>query len=145
MVVDPVLSKVLRPHQREGVKFMWDCVTGVAIEDYHGCIMADDMGLGKTLQCVSLVYTLLTQGVMALPTINKSIIVAPSSLVQNWANEFKKWLNDRVSILVIDGGSKEKITAKLRQFMNNKNKRYLIYHVISSHHHYILSHHIYRY
>ncbi|KAG7488164.1 hypothetical protein MATL_G00032130 [Megalops atlanticus] len=28
VVVDPVLGKVLRPHQREGVKFLWDCVTG---------------------------------------------------------------------------------------------------------------------
>lgn len=29
VVVDPVLSKVLRPHQREGVKFMYDCITQV--------------------------------------------------------------------------------------------------------------------
>lgn len=39
MVVDPILCKVLRPHQREGVKFMYDCVTGVRIENYNGCIM----------------------------------------------------------------------------------------------------------
>ena len=39
VVVDPVLCAVLRPHQREGVKFMFDCVTGVRIPDYHGCIM----------------------------------------------------------------------------------------------------------
>ena len=32
VVVDPSLSQVLRPHQREGVKFMWDCVTG---KEYH--------------------------------------------------------------------------------------------------------------
>lgn len=28
VVVDPQISKILRPHQREGVKFMYDCVTG---------------------------------------------------------------------------------------------------------------------
>ncbi|CAI8028359.1 DNA repair and recombination protein RAD54-like [Geodia barretti] len=28
VVVDPSLARILRPHQREGVKFMWDCVTG---------------------------------------------------------------------------------------------------------------------
>jgi DNA repair and recombination RAD54-like protein len=39
VVVDPVLCAVLRPHQREGVKFMYDCVTGVRIPDYNGCIM----------------------------------------------------------------------------------------------------------
>lgn len=59
VVVDPVLSKVLRPHQREGVKFMYDCVTGRQIEGYNGCIMADEMGLGKTLQCIALLWTLL--------------------------------------------------------------------------------------
>ena len=43
MVVDPVLSKILRPHQREGVKFMYDCVEGFKVEGSHGAIMADDM------------------------------------------------------------------------------------------------------
>ena len=43
VVVDPVLSTVLRPHQREGVKFMWDCVVGDKIPDNFGCIMADEM------------------------------------------------------------------------------------------------------
>ena len=52
---------MLRPHQREGVKFMYDCVTGARVEGHHGCIMADEMGLGKTLQCIALVWTLLRQ------------------------------------------------------------------------------------
>ena len=43
VVVDPVLSKVLRPHQREGVKFMWDCIVGDRIPNNFGCIMADEM------------------------------------------------------------------------------------------------------
>ena len=42
-MVDPILTRVLRPHQREGVKFMWDCITGSTIEDNYGCIMADEM------------------------------------------------------------------------------------------------------
>lgn len=41
-MVDPLLGNVLRPHQREGVKFMYDCVTGARIPDAHGCIMADE-------------------------------------------------------------------------------------------------------
>lgn len=59
VVVDPVLTRVLRPHQREGVDFMYQCVTGQRIEGFHGCIMADEMGLGKTLQCITLMWTLL--------------------------------------------------------------------------------------
>jgi DNA repair and recombination RAD54-like protein len=61
VVVDPILTAVLRIHQREGVKFMYDCVTGRQIADSFGCIMADEMGLGKTLQCVALVWTLLVR------------------------------------------------------------------------------------
>jgi len=58
VVVDPILGKILRPHQREGVKFLYDCVTGERIKGSFGCIMADEMGLGKTLQCITLIWTL---------------------------------------------------------------------------------------
>ncbi|CAG2166051.1 unnamed protein product [Oppiella nova] len=118
VVMDPILTDVLRPHQREGVKFMWDCVTGVHIEGSYGCIMADEMGLGKTLQCVSLVYTLLKQSPDCKPTIDKVVIVAPSSLVKNWYNEFNKWLANRVNAMAIDGGSKAEIDNKLLSFIN---------------------------
>lgn len=42
VVVDPVVGNILRPHQREGVKFMYECVTGVK-GDFQGCIMADEV------------------------------------------------------------------------------------------------------
>lgn len=43
VVVDPVVGNILRPHQREGVRFMYDCVTG-AKGEFNGCIMADEVG-----------------------------------------------------------------------------------------------------
>jgi len=43
VVVDPDLTKVLRPHQREGVKFMYDCLSGAKVPNGRGCIMADEM------------------------------------------------------------------------------------------------------
>ena len=49
VVIDPRLSKVLRPHQIEGVRFMYRCVTGLVDSNARGCIMADEMGLGKTV------------------------------------------------------------------------------------------------
>ena len=46
--------------------------------------MADEMGLGKTLQCITLVWTLLKQSPDCKPTIEKAVVVCPSSLVKNW-------------------------------------------------------------
>jgi hypothetical protein len=43
VVVEPFLSKFMREHQRQGVQFMYDCVTGIRPEDGLGCILADDM------------------------------------------------------------------------------------------------------
>ncbi|KAL3317948.1 DNA repair and recombination protein RAD54-like [Cichlidogyrus casuarinus] len=123
VVVDPMLSKVLRPHQREGVKFMYDCVTGIQIPDNFGCIMADEMGLGKTLQCITLMWTLLRQGPDAKPTIDKAVVVTPSSLVKNWYNEINKWLAGRCYALTIDSGSKKEIDQKLAGFMKQGGRR----------------------
>lgn len=124
VVVDPLLTKVLRPHQREGVKFMWDCVTGRQIEGSYGCIMADEMGLGKTLQCITLLWTLLRQSPEFLtPTITKAVIVTPSSLVKNWHNELSKWLGDRVRSVAIESGSKAEIDSQIRSFMAAAGRR----------------------
>ncbi|EPQ65528.1 DNA-dependent ATPase [Blumeria graminis f. sp. tritici 96224] len=119
VVIDPKLSKVLRPHQIEGVKFMYRCVTGMIEENANGCIMADEMGLGKTLQCITLMWTLLKQSTDAgKPTIQKAIIACPSSLVKNWANELVKWLGpDAIQPFAIDGkAKKEELQQQLRQW-----------------------------
>ncbi|KAL0141511.1 P-loop containing nucleoside triphosphate hydrolase protein [Mucor lusitanicus] len=129
VVVDPALTRVLRPHQVEGVKFLYQCTTGKVYPDAYGCIMADEMGLGKTLQCIALVWTLLQQSEEAgKPTIQKAIITCPSSLVKNWANEFVKWLGaTRVQPLTVDvGNSKEKITAVKRWGANQGKNSILI-------------------
>jgi DNA repair and recombination RAD54-like protein len=66
----------------------------MVVENQYGCIMADEMGLGKTLQCIALLWTLLKQSSHAgKPTIDKSIIACPSSLVKNWANELGRLLS----------------------------------------------------
>ncbi|KAG6003844.1 DNA repair protein rhp54 [Claviceps maximensis] len=119
VVLDPKLAKILRPHQVEGVKFMYRCVTGMIDEKANGCIMADEMGLGKTLQCITLMWTLLKQSPEAgKPTIQKAIVVCPASLVKNWANELVKWLGpNAVTPFAIDGkATKEELTRQLRQW-----------------------------
>ena len=46
VVVDPYLCRHLRPHQREGVAFLYACVMGLREPSQRGAILADDMGLG---------------------------------------------------------------------------------------------------
>lgn len=146
VVVDPVVGNILRPHQREGVRFMYECVTG-AKGDFFGCIMADEvnrfraqlhnstthslieaywifqMGLGKTLQCITLLWTLLRQSPECKPAINKAIIVCPSSLVKNWYNEFGKWLANRVNCFAVENTSKEETTKRLTEYMASQSQR----------------------
>ncbi|KAF9013902.1 DNA repair protein, SNF2 family [Cyathus striatus] len=120
VVIDPRLSKVLRPHQVEGVKFLYRCATGMVEQNQYGCIMADEMGLGKTLQCIALMWTLLKQSPRpGKPTIEKCIIACPSSLVKNWANELVKWLGkDTLTPLAIDGkGGKAELLEKVSRWV----------------------------
>ncbi|KZS06608.1 putative RAD54B meiotic recombination protein, partial [Daphnia magna] len=56
VVVDPLLSKHLRPHQRDGVVFLYECLVGFKTPNLYGAILADEMGLGKTLQCITLIW-----------------------------------------------------------------------------------------
>lgn len=106
VVIDPRLAKILRPHQVAGVKFLYRCTAGLVDARAKGCIMADEMGLGKTLQCLALMWTLLKQSPRGRKTIEKCIIVCPSSLVKNWANEIVKWLGPGVlTPLAVDGKS----------------------------------------
>ncbi|KAF9653003.1 hypothetical protein BDM02DRAFT_3266009 [Thelephora ganbajun] len=124
VVIDPILSRKLRSHQIEGVKFLYECVMGYRGHGGRGCILADEMGLGKTLQTVTLIWTLLRQNPYAAPgpVIRKALIVCPVSLINNWRSEFHKWLGrDRVSILT---GDKDKSQIKL--FLNSKHQVLII-------------------
>jgi DNA repair and recombination protein RAD54B len=108
VVVDPVLSKHLREHQREGVKFLYECVMGMRCEG-EGAIMADEMGLGKTLQTITLLWTLMKQNPVheSKPVVKKALIVCPAGLVDNWKREIRKWLgNERIGIFVANGKDK---------------------------------------
>jgi DNA repair and recombination protein RAD54B len=106
VVLDPLLSKHLREHQRAGVAFLYECVMGIRDYGGEGCILADEMGLGKTLQTIALLWTLLKQNPVhkAEPVIKKALIVCPVTLINNWQKEFRKWLgNERIGVFVADG------------------------------------------
>ncbi|KAJ8447397.1 hypothetical protein Cgig2_019391 [Carnegiea gigantea] len=119
IVVDPLLVQFLRPHQREGVQFMFDCVSGLhGADNIYGCILADDMGLGKTLQSITLLYTLLCQGFDGKPMVKKAIIVTPTSLVSNWEAEIRKWVGERIKLIALCESSREDVVTGIDNFTN---------------------------
>jgi DNA repair and recombination RAD54-like protein len=117
--VDSMLCKHLREHQREGVQFMFGCVMGFREFQGSGCILADDMGLGKTLQAVTLLWTLLTQGTTEQSVCRRGLVVCPTSLVTNWANEFNKWLHGRMNVLACNESTKDKVTYTIDSYLRS--------------------------
>ena len=76
-----------------------------------GGILADDMGLGKTLQAISFLSTKLTD--------NKNVLIlAPSSLVYNWQEEFAKF-TPYLDVAVVYGSksTRDSLIAEQHQVM----------------------------
>jgi superfamily II DNA or RNA helicase len=77
----PTLTAELRPYQRAGLGWLeFLRTTGLG-----GCL-ADDMGLGKTVQTLALLEQLRADG-----GTRPSLVVAPRSLLFNWAAEAKRF------------------------------------------------------
>ncbi|TMW56631.1 hypothetical protein Poli38472_006641 [Pythium oligandrum] len=119
VIVPEIVGKFLRPHQREGVQFMFDCVAQIRGFDGQGCILADDMGLGKTLQSITLMYTLLkcSMTIDRTPMIRRAIVVCPTSLVKNWDDEIIKWLHGRVKTIALFEANRDTVIKGIRQFV----------------------------
>lgn len=88
------LENVLRPYQREGLKWFKQ-LSSMGF----GGILADDMGLGKTLQVIAYIC--------GENPIGPTLVITPSSLTYNWLNEINRFMPG-VSALVIDGARNER-------------------------------------
>ncbi len=87
--VDPGsdLRGTLRPYQKAGVQWL-HVLSGLGL----GACLADDMGLGKTIQVLSLLLVQRRKnGAAPLPP---CLLVAPASLLANWAAEIEKFAPD---------------------------------------------------
>jgi non-specific serine/threonine protein kinase len=83
--VDPrkSLQAALRPYQQAGLQWLY-LLTRLRL----GACLADDMGLGKTIQVLSLLLVLKEE---TLRTCKPSLVVAPASLLANWAAEIVRF------------------------------------------------------
>ncbi|KAG9697173.1 hypothetical protein KCU95_g3100, partial [Aureobasidium melanogenum] len=106
--LNSAIAKRLKPHQIEGVKFMWREITAPEDEDGQGCLLAHTMGLGKTAQSLALLTTLAETAKNlekrdALPDDLKkakgklrALILCPPSLMANWKQEIATWCPDKL-------------------------------------------------
>lgn len=78
----PTLHATLRPYQLEGFNWLHFLYTNGL-----GGVLADDMGLGKTVQTLALISQVKAEGENKKPF----LVVAPTSVVGNWASESHKF------------------------------------------------------
>lgn len=90
---EPKLPKSIRseypllPHQRAGLAWMQHLYSLQTDYQVRGAVLADDMGLGKTFQLLALMAWLLERD----PDMPPMLVVAPVSLLENWAEEANKF------------------------------------------------------
>lgn len=91
----------LRPYQKAG--FNW--FNFLSNYNLGGCL-ADDMGLGKTVQTLALLQKVKEQSEVH----QTSLLVMPTSLIDNWISEAKKF-TPKLKVHVFTGAAREKDVA----------------------------------
>ena len=91
------LNATLRTYQHQGLNWLQ------FLREYQlNGILADDMGLGKTIQALAHLLIEKQQGRLNKPV----LIVAPTSVIFNWANEIEKF-TPQLSYQVLHGGKRQ--------------------------------------
>ena len=121
MIPEFIESK-LRAHQVEAIEFMYNCCTGQQHDFGLGSILADEMGLGKTLSTIIVIFILIKQGI-----VKNVLIVCPATLLNNWKQEFRKWIPRSANFGVIALDQNYSIDALKLFFGRNRSRVYQVF------------------
>ncbi|MGB2739796.1 MAG: DEAD/DEAH box helicase [Cognaticolwellia sp.] len=106
------LNATLRTYQHQGLNWLQ------FLREYQlNGILADDMGLGKTIQALAHLLIEKQQGRLTKPV----LIVAPTSVIFNWANEIEKF-TPQLSYQVLHGSKRQQHFDCLESMEEGKNK-----------------------
>ncbi|MBL4630484.1 MAG: DEAD/DEAH box helicase, partial [Paraglaciecola sp.] len=104
--IPKLLQAELREYQHQGLNWLQ------FLREYElNGILADDMGLGKTIQALSHLLLEKEQGRLTGP----SLIIAPTSVLFNWAKEIDKF-TPSLSYIVINGAKRQENFEQLDQY-----------------------------
>lgn len=95
------IQATLREYQKDGYNWFRTL-------DYlgFGGILGDEMGLGKTLQAITFLLSRIN---------SKTLIIAPTSLIYNWKNEFKKFAPSMK--IAVSNGTKEEREELIKNYL----------------------------
>ncbi|MFA7607500.1 MAG: DEAD/DEAH box helicase [Rhodocyclaceae bacterium] len=95
----PTFNATLRGYQQQGLNWLQ------FLREYgFAGVLADDMGLGKTVQTLAHVQLEKAQGRADRP----SLVIAPTSLLPNWANEARQFAPD-LKVLTLHGPNRAEL------------------------------------
>lgn len=112
-------------HQIIGINWLIDLYEN----GFPGGILADDMGLGKTYQMIAFFDYLLNKN-----TSSRILIVAPTILIDNWANEIGKFIknHENFRVKVLRGESLRSVATKHSGFNTFDQEKILNEHLSPS-------------
>ncbi|KAI6793750.1 hypothetical protein KC358_g17270, partial [Hortaea werneckii] len=124
--IHPKIAKRIKPHQLEGVQFMWFELTTSKEDDdtnTQGCLLAHTMGLGKTMQTIAVLVALMEAAESDNSRVYEQLpsrlrvggegrqlrimILCPPTLLQNWHKEIRQWApKNFTNVFVVEASSK---------------------------------------
>ncbi|KGQ46275.1 SNF2-related protein [Gallibacterium anatis] len=109
-----------KSYQVAGVNWLVDLYQ----QGFKGGILADDMGLGKTYQLISFIYFLLRRTEFQAEGKKRILIVAPTILLDNWQNEFAKFLPPEVHQKLVIQTLKAGHLSRIKREEHNQQGKY---------------------